>query len=121
MPAEHVTAIRAPIALAIWIAAVPTPDAPAWTSAQRPLVRPPCTTSASHAVRNTSGTAAASASGSPCGHRQRLAVVGDELLGVAATRLDPHHLVADLPAGDPIADGGDDAGELQARDLGGRR
>ena len=36
-------------------AAVPTPDAPAWTSAQRPLVSPPCTTSASQAVRNTSG------------------------------------------------------------------
>ena len=49
--------MRAPIALAIWIAAVPTPDAPAWTSAHRPLVSPPCTTSASHAVRNTSGIA----------------------------------------------------------------
>ena len=67
LPAEHVTATRAPIALAIWIAAVPTPDAPAWTSAQRPLVSPPCTTSASHAVRNTSGTAAASARSSPAG------------------------------------------------------
>ncbi len=53
--------MRAPIALAIWIAAVPTPEAPAWTSAHRPLVSPPWTTSASHAVRNTSGIAAASA------------------------------------------------------------
>ena len=67
LPAEHVTAMRAPIAPAIWIAAVPTPEAPAWTSAHRPLVRPPCTTSASHAVRNTSGTAAASARASPAG------------------------------------------------------
>ena len=40
---------------------------PAWTSAQRPLVRPPCTTRASHAVRNTSGTAAASARARPSG------------------------------------------------------
>ena len=59
--AEQVTAIRAPIDFAIWIAAVPTPDAPACTSAHRPDVRPPWSTSASHAVRNTSGIAAASA------------------------------------------------------------
>ena len=50
------------------MAAVPTPDAPAWTSAHRPLVSPPCTTSASHAVRNTSGIAAASASDTRVGH-----------------------------------------------------
>ena len=67
MPAEVVTAMRAPIALAIWIAAVPTPDAPAWTSAHRPLVSPPWTTSASQAVRKTSGMAAASASGTAVG------------------------------------------------------
>ena len=40
LPAEQVTATLAPIALAIWIAAVPTPDAPAWTSAHRPLGEP---------------------------------------------------------------------------------
>ena len=51
------------------------------------------------------------------GHRQRLAGMDDQLFGVRATRLDPHHLVADLPAGDAIADGGDDAGELKAWDL----
>ena len=49
------------------MAAVPTPLAPAWTSAQRPLVSPPCTTSASHAVRNTSGIAAASSSPTAAG------------------------------------------------------
>ena len=42
--------MRAPMALAIWMEAVPTPDAPAWTSAQRPVVRPPWRTSASQAV-----------------------------------------------------------------------
>ena len=52
--------MNAPIALAIWIAAVPTPDAPACTSAHRPLLRPPCSTSASQAVMNTSGMAAPS-------------------------------------------------------------
>ncbi len=39
-PCEHVTAIRAPMALAIWMLAVPTPDAPACTSAQRPRRQP---------------------------------------------------------------------------------
>ena len=120
-PAEHVTATRAPMALAIWIAAVPTPDAPAWTSAQRPLVRPPCTTRASHAVRNTSGTAAASASVEPGRHRQRLPGVRDDLLGVAPAGLDAHHGVADRPVGDPGADGGDGAGVLHARGSPARR
>ena len=103
LPAEHVTATLAPIALAIWIAAVPTPEAPAWTSAHRPLVRPPCTTRASHAVRKTSGTAAASRRSSPGGDGHRLAGVGDDELGVAATALDPHHGVADRPVRDPFA------------------
>ena len=67
LPAEHVTAMLAPIALATWIAAVPTPEAPAWTSAQRPLVRPPCSTRASQEVMNTSGTAAASRRSRPAG------------------------------------------------------
>ena len=40
---------------------------PGVDSAQRPLVRPPCTTSASHAVMKTSGTAAASSRASPGG------------------------------------------------------
>ncbi|CAB4895510.1 unannotated protein [freshwater metagenome] len=40
---------------------MPTPDAPACTNAQRPDVSPPCRTSASHAVKKTSGIAAASA------------------------------------------------------------
>ena len=50
LPAEAVTAMRAPMALAIWIDAVPTPEAPACTRAQRPEVRPPWRTSASQAV-----------------------------------------------------------------------
>ena len=53
--------MRAPMALAIWMAAVPTPEAPACTRAVRPDVRPPCTTRASKAVIHTSGMAAASA------------------------------------------------------------
>ena len=40
LPVEAVTTMRAPMARAIWMAAVPTPDAPAWTSAARPGVEP---------------------------------------------------------------------------------
>jgi len=53
--------------LAIWMAAVPTPDAPACTSAQPPEVSPPWVTRASWAVMNTSGMAAASRSSTPEG------------------------------------------------------
>ncbi|CAB4661633.1 unannotated protein [freshwater metagenome] len=59
--------MRAPSARQIWIAAVPTPDPPACTIAHLPDVSPPCTTSASHAVINTSGIAAASCSDIPAG------------------------------------------------------
>jgi hypothetical protein len=57
---EAVAITRAPIALAIWMAAVPTPEAPAWMNAQRPEVSPPWTIKASKAVRKASGIAAAS-------------------------------------------------------------
>jgi len=65
--------MRAPIARQIWMAAVPTPDAPACTSAVWPGCKPPCNTSASHAVMNTSGIAAASASAMPRGVRMACA------------------------------------------------
>ena len=86
------------------MAAVPTPDAPACTSAHRPAVSPPCTTSASHAVRYTSGTAPASVSGSAARHREELALVDRDLLGVGAPRDDAHDRVALRPRGDPCAD-----------------
>ena len=59
--------MRAPSVLAIWMAAVPTPEAPACTSAHRPLVSPLWRTRASHAVMNTSGKAPASAIGRASG------------------------------------------------------
>ena len=58
--ADAVTTTVAPRAFAIWIAAVPTPDAPACTSAAPPGARPPCTISASNAVIHTSGNEPAS-------------------------------------------------------------
>ena len=54
--------MRAPMALAIWMDAVPTPEAPACTSAHRPVVSPPWRTNASQAVMYTSGKAPAASS-----------------------------------------------------------
>ena len=51
----------APNDFAIWIAAVPTPDPPAWMSTAPPGASPPCATSASNAVIHTSGIEPASA------------------------------------------------------------
>ena len=97
---------------------MPTPDAPAWTSAHRPLVSPPCTTSASHAVRNTSGIAAASARSTDAGHGEQLALVG----GDRARRSTPPASmpITRSPAATTVTrspDATDDAGELQPGDL----
>ena len=61
MPADAVTMTRAPMALAIWMAAVPTPEPPACTRAVPPDANPPCATRASKAVIHASGMAAPSA------------------------------------------------------------
>ena len=52
-----------------WMAAVPTPDAPACTNAIPPSARPPWSTRASQAVMNTSGSPPASSSDTPSGTR----------------------------------------------------
>ena len=59
----------APSWRAIWIAAVPTPDGAAVTITDSPLVMPPLVTSASCAVTNTFGIAAASGHERPSGVR----------------------------------------------------
>ena len=71
----------------------------------RPRSSPPCTTSASQAVMNTSGMAAASATGTPAGTGHQLPLVDRDPLGVGAAADDAHDLVADDPAGHPLADG----------------
>jgi hypothetical protein len=117
LPAEQVTAIRAPIALAIWIAAVPTPEAPACTSAQRPLVRPTLHDERVPRREEHLGHGCCVGRGDRCGNRERLTGVRDDLLGVAAAGFDPHRPIADRPAGHVVADRRDDTGELQPGDL----
>ncbi len=57
----------APISRATWIAAVPTPLAAAWTSRVSPAASRVRRRSDSHAVRKTSGTAAALTRSIPSG------------------------------------------------------
>src|SRR5438876_71390 len=54
-----VAATLAPTSFPIWIAASPTPEAPAWMSTASPAERPPSTTRLTNAVRNASGMPAA--------------------------------------------------------------
>ena len=117
LPAEHVTAMLAPIALTIWIAAVPTPDAPAWTSAQRPLVRPPCSDEGVPRREEDLGDGGGVAPVEPGRDGHRLAGVGGEQLGVAAAALDAHHRVADRPLRDTRPTRRHRPGVLEAGDL----
>ena len=89
---------------AIWMAAVPTPDAPACTSADRPAVSPPW-----HDERVPRGDEHLG-DGGGVGQRRPAAGTGSSWrswtampLGVGATADDAHHLVADAPRRHPLA------------------
>ena len=115
----------APAALASWMAARPTPLAPAWISTDSPACRWPNSNRQSSAVPNSIGTAAASSIDSPSGmantsrrrHAGQLGVAagthgGDD--GLADDEV--AHAVADLPdrPGGLVADDVRDRGQLAA-------
>ena len=89
--------MRAPMALAIWMAAVPTPLAPACTSAQRPLVSPPCTHQRVPRGEEHLGDGRRVDEVDALGHGEQLAFVRGDALGVCTAGLDAHHPVAHLP------------------------
>jgi len=64
---EAVEITVAPACLASWIAAMPTPPAPAWIRAVWPSARFPAVKRHSYAVPNATGTDAARAASSPSG------------------------------------------------------
>ena len=72
---EAVASTRAPARLASWMAAMPTPLAPAWISAVSPACRRPNSNRQSSAVPKGTGTQAASSVVTPVGDRpaERLA------------------------------------------------
>ena len=69
-------------------------------------------------VKKVSGSAAASVMPRPCGDRQRVVLVGQRVLGVAAARQERADGVAHPPARAAGADGGDLAGRLEPGQVG---
>ena len=67
-----------------------------------------------HTVLTTSGRAAASASETPAGHGQHLPGGHADQLGVATSRQQRAHLVADRPAVDAVTDRVHRAADLEA-------
>ena len=87
-----------PAARPSWIAAVPTPPAPPWTSRRSPARSPACVNSASWAVVNTSGVPPASGPREALWDRHQDPLVDDRELGLAAAADDPHHPLSLLEA-----------------------
>ena len=89
--ATHFFALRAvattdaPARFASWIAAVPTPEAAAWTRTRSPAFRPPSWNRFRYAVNHASGIAAASANESEGGIGMSMRARHRHFLGVAAS------------------------------------
>ena len=94
----------APSCFAICAAAVPTPLPTAWISTRSPAASRPRVTSASYAVKNTSGIAAPSAYERLAGSRQRFLLPHHHRLGLAAAADQPHHPVTRTASGSRRAD-----------------
>ena len=100
---------RAPRAVASWMANVPMPLAPPWTSRVSRLCSRPSWNTLDHTVQATSGSAAASTRLTPFGTGRQCAGVDRDPLRVAAAGQQGAHLVAQLPAGDVRPDRPDHA------------
>ena len=107
----------APAALASWMAARPTPPAPACTSTVSSPCRWPNSNRQSSAVPNSIGTPAASLDRQPVGDGVRRARRHRHQLGVAAGAHRRHDRLADGEAGDPGADLAHDPGGLVPDDV----
>ena len=110
-----VTATRAPSSRASWIAIVPMPLEPPWTSSTSPGRRPAAMKTLAHTVQVTSGSAAASTSPMPRRAPAELADRDGDLLGVPTAGHQRAHLVADGPGLDARTDRRDPAGALHPR------
>ena len=107
----------APAALASWMAASPTPPAPACTSTVSPPCRWPNSNRQSSAVPNSIGTPAAASIESAVGDGVRRRRRHRRQLGVAARAHRGDHRLADREALDAGADLADRAGRLVADDV----
>ena len=119
-PREPAVAITlAPKALASWIAVVPIPDVPPWTSSVSPAMSPPRWKTLCQTVKKVSGSAAASTIERPVGNGQRVALMDGDIFGIAAAGHQRHHRIANLEPRRAAAERHDMAGDFQARKVGG--
>ena len=94
------------------------PELPPWISTVCRADSPAVITRFDQTVQVTSGRPAASTRSTPARDRQHLHGRDNHLLRVPAAGQQGADLVADLPADDPGAEGGDGAGALHPEDRG---
>ena len=75
-----------PNSLPSMIAIVPIPLVPPWTSIVSPSLAQPRSNTLCQTVNSVSGSAAASASGSPSGTGRQCSALGQAVFGIAAAR-----------------------------------
>ena len=115
---DAVASTVAPAALASWMAARPTPPAPAWTSTVSPARRWPNSNRQSSAVPYSIGTPAACSRERPSGTAQVAAGRHAHQLGVrAVAHAWPRRAGRRAKPSTPVADLADDAGGLVADDV----
>ncbi len=115
---DAVASTVAPARLASWMAAMPTPLAPAWTSAVSPAWRRPNSNRQSSAVPNGTGTQAASSVVTPSGMIQQNGLAHHPQLGVGAVQAHGDDPVARRRFVDPVARRHHGTGALVADDVG---
>ena len=116
LPAVAITV--APKALASWIAVVPMPDVPPWTSSVSPAVSRPRSKRFGQTVKKVSGIAAASTIERPSGTGRALVSCTDAVFGIAAAGEERGHRVADAKARRAGAERRHLAGDLQPGNVG---
>src|SRR5215831_4195309 len=94
-PAVMIT--RAPNDLASWIAVVPMPDEPPWTSSVSPAFNRPRSKALCQTVKQGLGDRGGRDEREARRHRQRMAFVRRTIFGVTAADHERHHLIAELP------------------------
>ena len=118
---DAVASTVAPARFASWIAATPTPPAPAWISTVSPVVRWPNSNRQSSAVPNATGTQAHLTMSPPSGIGHVMIDRGRELLRVRTPETGRDDALPDGAIGDAFADLADRPRALVADDVRRRR
>ncbi len=118
-----VTMTVAPNALPSWMAEVPMPDEPPWTSSVSPALRSAAVEDVGPDREERLGDRSRFGQREAGWHREGGAIVDGAILGIAAAGYQRRHVIADGKRGDGLTAGDDFAGDLQAENIGdaGRR